>query len=83
MGVYNKRLDYPATQCAGTSVEGERVRAAARPHPTSLRLMTPTELVDAIRWMCTEMPVGWEEIAKAEGRSDVVETVRKVLPEEL
>lgn len=30
---YNGRLDYSLTECAGTSVEGERVRAAARPSP--------------------------------------------------
>lgn len=38
-------------------------------------------LTDAIRWLCTEMPVGWQEMARAEGRSDVVDTVRLAIGE--
>lgn len=36
-------------------------------------------LSDAIEWMCTEMPVNWEEIALAEGRNDVWIAVRDVI----
>jgi hypothetical protein len=41
--------------------------------------MTRDDLIDAIRWMCTEMPVNWADMAIGEGRADVVETVRQVV----
>lgn len=32
----------------------------------------------ALRWVLTEMPVGWELIASSEGRDDVVATVQEI-----
>lgn len=37
------------------------------------------ELQDAIRWLCTEMPVGWQEVAVSEDRAEVVATVQCVI----
>jgi len=40
--------------------------------------MTDERFRTAIVWLLTEMPVGWETIAEAEGRGDVVAVCREV-----
>ena len=37
------------------------------------------KLREAIVWLVTELPVGWESIAEREERGDVVETVHATL----
>jgi hypothetical protein len=51
-----------------SSPESPMVTAGERTEADRLR--------EAIRWLCTEMPVGWEEVAMAEGRGDVVGLVK-------
>lgn len=72
---------FPTVYVRGLENENERlkewIRSRNEHRVRALRAERYVErLEDAIGFMCTEMPVGWEEMAVAEGRHDVVGVVQ-------